>query len=59
MFQVYVCCVDADPQLAASRNIHKRTAEEVAKLSKSFEETPGMLKFFYNLILLYAFPKVT
>jgi len=40
-FEVYVCSVDADPQLAASRNIHKRTAEEVVKLSKSFEETPG------------------
>ena len=40
-FQVYVCSVDADPQVAASRNIHKRTSEEVVKLSKSFEETPG------------------
>lgn len=40
-FEVYVCSVEADPQVAASRNVHKRTAVEVIQLSKSFEETPG------------------
>lgn len=40
-FEVYVCSVEADPQLAASRNVHKRTTTEVIQLSKSFEETPG------------------
>ena len=41
LFEVYVCSVDCDTHLAASRNIHKRTEEEVVQLSKSFEETPG------------------
>jgi len=40
-YEVYVCTVECDPVLAASRNIHKRSEQEVIKLHKTFEETPG------------------
>jgi len=40
-YEVYVCTVECDPVFAASRNTHKRTEEEVSKLAKTWEETPG------------------
>ena len=36
-----MCTVECDPVFAASRNTHKRTEEEVSKLAKTWEETPG------------------
>ena len=40
-YQVYICTVDCDPVLAASRNTHQRTEAETVLLARGWEETPS------------------
>jgi len=40
-YEVYICTVDCDPVLAASRNTHQRTEAETVLLARGWEETPS------------------
>ena len=39
-YEVYVCMVECDPVLAASRNIHQRTEADTVQLARGWEDTP-------------------
>ena len=54
LLQVYVCTVECDPVLAASRNVHKRSEAEVVKLARAWEDTPGKIGTVMNTYSTYS-----